>query len=491
MRCYPRYSREKNDASAVVGPRKGKGGWLTDACMKQPSSRFFCLSQIMTWYNDFRQISTEFIAHDGMVNTSTTPKIQYSYADGSSNQTRPTSVTYPDGRQIDFDYGTSGGIDDSLSRVQQMLDGATTLVEYRYLGAGTPVQISYPQPDVTMDLWDETEETYAGLDRFGRVKDVRWRDLSAGIDLSRIEYGYDRASNRTWRENLSDPNREHDWLYAYDGLHRLSSAERGQLNSGHTAITGDQFNQCWSLDPTGNWKGFQQDDNADGTADLIQTRTANAVNEITGITNTTGATWATPTYDLNGNTTTNPRPDLGTNATMTATFDAWNRLRKLVDDATSATLLENTFDGRNFRITATEGANPTRHYYFTDDWQCVEERTGTATTPERQHVWGIRYIDDLLLREPSHRHLNHAQRAPLPPCRRQLEHHCNRQRQRQRPRALRIHPLRCHHVLRPRLHSAIRQQLRHPLHLHQPRMDTGRGLVLLPQPLVRRDAGAV
>ncbi|MEO8494661.1 MAG: hypothetical protein ABI614_06305 [Planctomycetota bacterium] len=49
-----------------------------------------------------------------MVNSSASPKIQYSYADGSSNQTRLTSVTYPGGREIDFDYGSSGGIDDAI-----------------------------------------------------------------------------------------------------------------------------------------------------------------------------------------------------------------------------------------------------------------------------------------------------------------------------------------------------------------------------------------
>ena len=63
-------------------------------------------------YNDFNQLSTEFIAHSGMVNTSTSPKIQYSYASGASesNQIRQTSVTYPSGRVIDFDYGTTGGV---------------------------------------------------------------------------------------------------------------------------------------------------------------------------------------------------------------------------------------------------------------------------------------------------------------------------------------------------------------------------------------------
>ncbi|MEO9594359.1 RHS repeat domain-containing protein [Rhodopirellula bahusiensis] len=249
----------------------------------------------------------------------------------------------------------------------------------------------------------DTGDIYSGLDRFGRVKDVRWRDVSASSDLSRIEYGYDRASNRIWRENPSDPNREHDWLYAYDGLNRLQSAQRGQLNGTHTAITSLDSAQCWTLDATGNWKEFRQDENGNGTWDFNQTRTANAVNEITDISNTPSDIWATPAYDKNGNTTTNPRPDLGTNATMTATFDAWNRMTKLVDDSNSNILLENQYDGRNFRIVAKEYTSgtldQTREYYFTEGWQCLEEHVDTTSMPRRHYVWGMRYIDDLVLRD--------------------------------------------------------------------------------------------
>jgi hypothetical protein len=32
-------------------------------------------------------------------------------------------------------------------------------------------------------------------------------------------------------------------------------------------------------------------------------------------------------------------------------------------------------------------------------WQCVEERLGTSTTPDRQFVWGLRGLDDLMLRD--------------------------------------------------------------------------------------------
>jgi RHS repeat-associated protein len=45
--------------------------------------------------------------------------------------------------------------------------------------------------------------------------------------------------------------------------------------------------------------------------------------------------------------------------------------------------------------------NETRHLYYTEPskWQVVEERVGTSTSANRQFVWGLRYIDDLILRD--------------------------------------------------------------------------------------------
>ena len=43
----------------------------------------------------------------------------------------------------------------------------------------------------------------------------------------------------------------------------------------------------------------------------------------------------------------------------------------------------------------------TRHFFYTDPsrWQVVEERVGTSTNADRQFVWGLRYVDDLILRD--------------------------------------------------------------------------------------------
>jgi len=43
-------------------------------------------------------------AHAGAVTTGT-PSVQYAFADGSDNHIRPTGLTYPDGRDLNYSYG--------------------------------------------------------------------------------------------------------------------------------------------------------------------------------------------------------------------------------------------------------------------------------------------------------------------------------------------------------------------------------------------------
>jgi RHS repeat-associated protein len=68
-------------------------------------------------------------------------------------------------------------------------------------------------------------------------------------------------------------------------------------------------------------------------------------------------------------------------------------------------LQKNFYDARNFRtevLTYYAGVlSETRHCYFTSNWRNIEERVDTGTTAERQFVWGVRYIDDLVLRDRS------------------------------------------------------------------------------------------
>ena len=80
----------------------------------------------------------------------------------------------------------------------------------------------------------------------------------------------------------------------------------------------------------------------------------------------------------------------------------------VTNGATAELEQQNQYDGRNYRTVVqnyTAGTlSETRNYYYTDAWQDVEERLGTTpdtATPDRQFVWGVQYIDGLILRDSS------------------------------------------------------------------------------------------
>jgi len=161
-----------------------------------------------------------------------------------------------------------------------------------------------------------------------------------------------------------------------------------------------------------------------GTLDINQTRAHNASNQITGIDSvSTGVS-----YDNNGNmlnVPTNGQELDGPSRKLV--WDAWsradwrearqitqrvtrrvsrpwgglriNRLRKVLDENDNV-IAEYQYDGLMRRTTSTVSGT-VRHFYYDDQWRSIEERLGTATTPERQHVWqpGDRW--NLILRDRS------------------------------------------------------------------------------------------
>ena len=168
--------------------------------------------------------------------------------------------------------------------------------------------------------------------------------------------------------------------------------QRGVLNSTNTGITAIPSREMdYTLDGTGNWTGYLT--KTSGTTDLSQTRTANTVNELTAISSTPG--WVNPAYDAAGNMTTMP---YGFDSTfeIDVTYDAWNRMTSISNSGETDFIY--SYDGRNRRIIQTDGF-ATRHFYFTNSWQDIEERIDASTTPDTQYVWGIRYIDELVCRD--------------------------------------------------------------------------------------------
>jgi RHS repeat-associated protein len=358
------------------------------------------VNQVALAYNTFSELTEEQQSHSGAVGGST-PSVQYAYDTGgsSSNEIRLNQLTYPNGRAVSYNFAS--GMDSILNRITSISDTIATLAEYTYLGAGTVVRITYAQPSVWLDLWGGTSGTFNGLDQFNRIIDQRWQNSITGTpaDIDRYKYGYDLNSNRQWKQNVvsSAASVPLDEYYDYDNLNRLTEMQRGTLTGGppFTGIGGTPVaEQDWTLDPTGNWSGFVT--KASGTTTLNQTRTQNTVNEITAIGGT--PSWATPpAYDAAGNMNSFPQPASPTSA-FTAIYDAWNRMVSISSGGSSVATYQ--YDGRNFRIVKYTASIPeTRHFYYTNQWQDIEERVGTATTMDKQYVWGIRYVDELACRD--------------------------------------------------------------------------------------------
>jgi YD repeat-containing protein len=378
-------------------------------------------NEVQNVYNSFAQLVTQYQEHGGAVNTGTSPKVEYAYADGSNNTIRPTSMTYPNGRVLQYLYDDTAA--DKLSRIRTLKWDGTDVCQYSYLGLGTFVITDYLEPEVKLDYaLGSGANPYTGFDQFGRIIDLLWEKYGAsssssssssggpGNELVHLQYGYDLASNRTHRADLvaQSYDKDFDELYEYDGMQRLKKFHRGRLADNNTAIASPTLQQGWHLDATGNWQNFTQNDQADASQTLDQQRVANHVNEITQFARTVGANWATPEYDRNGNMTVIPQPKEMT-LTYQGTWDAWNRLVKLEEpDGIGGwrNLAEYQYDGQTWRIAtknyASDVLDETWHFYFTKRWQDIEERLGTTPSSadaKQQYVWGLRYIDEVILRD--------------------------------------------------------------------------------------------
>jgi RHS repeat-associated protein len=323
------------------------------------------VTQVQRQYNGLGQLTREWQSHSGAVNTSTTPSVQYAYSEMASgaNHSRLTSVMYPSGYVLTYNY--SSDLNGSISRLSSLSDSTGTLESYDYLGLGTVVRRSHPQPDLDLTFLGTGPgsggDQYVGLDSFGRVVDQHWKHGSTSTD--RFTYSYDRNGNRQTKGNSLNSNFNES--YSYDGLNQLSSFARSNGDS-----------QSWDYDALGNWDSVT-------TNGTTQTRSANAQNEITSI---SGA--ATPTYDANGNMT-------GDETGKQFVYDAWNRL-KVVKNSSGTTLKTYQYDAINRRVAEVVGSDTTDLYY-SSQWQVLEERVNGVG--KYRYVWSPVYVDAMVLRD--------------------------------------------------------------------------------------------
>ena len=362
------------------------------------------LNEVRAEYDAYRQTALERQSHQGAV-TLGTPAVAYTYADGSQNTVRLEQLTYPNGRVLARTYGAGGSLDDLLDREEALADGTggqpPRLVEYEYVGSGAVAVARYPQPDLELtyvklghEPVGDGGDPYTGWDRFGRIVDQRWLKETTGADVERLQYGYDRDGNRLHRRNVVAGS-GWDELYHYDGLNQLDRLQRGTLNAQRTALTGTPaWEEDFTFDPVGNWANYLTTVN--GAPTLDQTRAHNPVNEITAI---GGGSFDPVAYDAAGNMTAMPKAgDWATGQTLT--WDAWNRLVTVAEGSSKvATYRYDGFDRRISKELGAASTPETRHFYYSVEWQVIEERVDAGTTPDRQFVWGRRYPDDLVLRD--------------------------------------------------------------------------------------------
>jgi len=346
------------------------------------------VNQVQRAFNGLGQLAGEYQSHSGAVNTSSTPEVQYAYTEmsGGQNNSRLTSMTYPSGYVLNFNYNS--GLDSNISRLSSISDSGGTLESYKYLGLDTVVERDHPQNNVNLSYIQQPGDNqantdggdqYTGLDRFGRVIDQNWINATTATSTDRFQYGYNQDSDVLYRQNLVDAAMSE--LYTYDNLSQLTSFQRGTLNSTKTGISGTASrSQSWSPDALGNFTSVT----TNGTA---QTRTANQQNEYTSISGS-----GTITYDANGNLTA----DGSGNSFV---YDAWNRLVAVQNNGT--TVASYTYDGLGRRITQTEGGTATDLYHSSAN-QVLEEDVGGVT--QARNVWSPVYVNAMVLRDQSSQH---------------------------------------------------------------------------------------
>ena len=368
------------------------------------------VNQVSDPHNGFGLLTEEQQSVSGEV-TVGTPAVYYSYSTDSATPTRLVSMTYPNGRILTYGFDT--GTDDAVGRVSYLADSdGTVLAQYRYLGLDQIDYVNNPEPGVALDLGQKNNSGQLdNVNQFNRATDMVFADLG-GANLDELKYGYDVSGNNLWeaQPTATANGAALDQLFGYDALNEVTSAEQGTLNGTDTAITNQNLAQDWSLDGMGNWSAFTQ---TGGTGPIDQQANTNALNEITSY--QSPSAWATPGYDAAGNMTTTPQP--GSEATgLTCVYDAWNRL---IEVSNGSILALCSYDGLGRRITETANGQTTAYFYDSSD-QVLEKRVSASPLPlgegqgegnqttaaiiaalpaNLQYVWGLRNVDDLVLRD--------------------------------------------------------------------------------------------
>ncbi len=305
------------------------------------------LNQVEDVYNGLGQLTNQYQADGGSVNTSTSPDANYSYG-AITTGSRLLQMTYPNGRILHYGYNNST-LDNAIGRVDYLADdngsgsAGQMLEEYTYLGLDTIVSEMRPQAQAELSLSQQAGDTlastvggdqYTGLNQFGEIIDQNWVDTTGanGPSDDRFQYAYDRDGNVLYERNRiassmselfhANSSTSGDNNTAYDGLNRLVSFTRGNLSSSGNNGSSPTPGYLDKITTTSSTHIIGVTLDANGNPEVITTTTTGGAspedNTFSTQNEETNYNGVTLSYDNNGNA-------LNDQNSTTYTYDAWNR----------------------------------------------------------------------------------------------------------------------------------------------------------------------
>ena len=281
------------------------------------------VNAITNLYNGFGQLVQQYQAADP-AGTPYILSVYYTYTDADSgNNSRLTSIVYPDGYTVNYNY--SSGVDDTISRLSSISDFTGTLQSYTYMGVDTVVDLDDNQAGValnyvnSMSTGDAGDEV-VGLDRYGRVVSQNWQETSGDTTttVAGDAYTYDNDGNVLTKDDLVTSAL--DQTFTYDGLNQITSfSESGGTVDTHTIAS---QSQAWTYDALGNMTEVTTDGTSQSLARSMRRTNIHLFRERARL-----------GYDTDGNMTADQNG-------LHYVYNAWNELVDVYNSSseTSATL---------------------------------------------------------------------------------------------------------------------------------------------------------
>jgi RHS repeat-associated protein len=342
-------------------------------------------------YDKFGVVKKIYQDWTGVVNTGTSPQVQYAYSfptDGTTGL-RVTSVTHPDGTVVTYEYNS--GTDDTLSRLSGKKKAGAWVFQDEYLGLGRLVQRKYGNyMSSEVGTWtlvgtdSLNNDNYVGLGRFGEIDDLIVKDSSSN-NINRYLYTYNYNSQITFRDDEVGTvygYYDFDEKWEYDDLGRLENHKRGRDLNGSPTM---RVHECWTLDLSGNTTSFYT-----GTASTCGTGTSRTLNDSNEYTQVGSENYG---YDKPG--------DMTDRGSYDKKYDAWKRLMSYENG--SGFYARYKYNGLNQKVKRTDSVTglADTYYYYSAENQLLEEEKVSDGSTLHYYVWGTQYIDDIVCRNSS------------------------------------------------------------------------------------------